>query len=126
MNTEEILSLVMKDFIREGGVVLAANNSGKTCVGIQGSMEEVLAHFSRAFISMNVNLIEKDPEDFKLFASFITSQLLAIAQIAESEWDVPQLSKDTKDCITMGFRDKKSVRLAKRIAKCIIEGSKEA
>ena len=126
LNSEEILGLAVKDFTRNGGVVLASNNNRKTCVGISGSIEEVLEHFSNAFILMNVNFIKKDPEDFKLFASFITSQLLAIAQIAESKWDVPQLSEDTKNCITMGACDKEAVRLAKCFVKDVIKNFKEA
>lgn len=125
MNNKENFKLAIEDFVRNGGVVLASNTDGVTCV-IQGSIEKVLAHFSKAFILMNMSFIEKNPEDFKLFASYITSQLLAIAQIAESKWDVPQLSKDTKHCILMGFCDKASVHLAKEIAKGIMKDSKEA
>lgn len=126
MNSEEILDLVVKDFTRNGGVVLASNADGTTCVSVQGSMENVLAHFAQAFISMNMIVIEKKPNDFKLFVSFITSQLMAIAQIAESKWDVPQLSKDTKECIMLGCCDKNAVRLAKRVAKSIMKNFKEA
>lgn len=82
MNNE--LELAIKDFVRNGGVVLAANDS-KSIVGIRGTFEEVSEKFIKALVNMSVTIIKKNPEAFKILVAATMSHLLALAEIAEKK-----------------------------------------
>lgn len=59
MNNE--LELALKDFVRNGGVVLAANDS-RNIVGISGTFEEISEKFIKTLVNMSVTIIKKTPK----------------------------------------------------------------
>lgn len=118
MNNE--FELAIKDFIRNGGVVLAANNN-RNIVGIRGTLEEINEKFIKALVNMSVTIIKKNPEDFEIFVAATMSHLLALAEIAEKKYDAPQLSKDVICRVAMTLRDKDAVRYAALSTKHMLE-----
>ena len=56
MNNE--FELAIKDFIRNGGVVLAANHNANI-VGVKGDMNEVDEYFIKVILGMSVSVIKK-------------------------------------------------------------------
>ena len=80
MNNKENFKLAIEDFVRNGGVVLAANDS-RNIVGIRGTFEEVSEKFIKALVNMSVTIIKKNPEDFKILVAATMSHLLALAEI---------------------------------------------
>lgn len=118
MNNE--FELASKDFIRNGGVVLAANDS-KSIVGIRGTFEEISEKFIKALVNMSVTIIEKNPEDFEILVAATMSHLLALAEIAEKKYDAPQLSKDVICRVAMTLRDKDAVRYVALSTKHMLE-----
>lgn len=61
MNNEEIFQLAVDNFLRKGGVVLAANDSG-SLVGVRGPIEEVTEKFIRTLVEMSAVIIKKTPK----------------------------------------------------------------
>lgn len=118
MNNES--ELAIKDFVRNGGVVLAANDS-KNIVGIRGTFEEISAKFIKVLVNMSVTIIKKNPEDFEIIVAATMSHLLALAKIAEKKYDAPQLSKDMIYRVAMTLCDKDAARYAALSTKYILE-----
>lgn len=118
MNNE--FELAIKDFIRNGGVVLAANDN-RNIVGIRGTFEEISEKFIKALVNMSVTIIKKNPEDFEILVAATMSHLLALAEIAEKKYDAPQLSKDVICHVAMTLRDKDAVRYAALSTKHMLE-----
>lgn len=118
MNNE--FELAIKDFIRNGGVVLAANDN-RNIVGIRGTFEEISEKFIKALVNMSVTIIKKNPEDFEILVVATMSHLLALAEIAEKKYDAPQLSKDVICRVAMTLRDKDAVRYAALSTKHMLE-----
>ena len=118
MNNE--LELAIKDFVRNGGVVLAANDS-RNIVGIRGTFEEISEKFIKTLVNMSVPIIKKDPEDFEILVAATMSHLLALAKIAEKKYDAPQLSKDVIYCVAMTLCNKDAARYAALSTKHMLE-----
>lgn len=118
MNNE--FELAIKDFIRNGGVVLAANDN-INIVGIRGTFEEISEKFIKVLVNMSVTIIKKNPEDFEILVAATMSHLLALAEIAEKKYDAPQLSKDVICRVAMTLRDKDAVRYAALSTKHMLE-----
>lgn len=124
MNDEVIFQLAVDNFLRKGGVVLAANDSGGL-VGIRGPIEEVTEEFIRTLVEMSAVIIKKNPEDFQILVAATMSHLLAVAKIAEEKYDAPQLSKDTIYRITGALRDKDISHYAMLSTKHLLEEMEE-
>lgn len=124
MNNEVIFQLAVDNFLRKGGVVLAANDSG-SLVGVRGPIEEVTEKFIRTLVEMSAVIIKKNPENFQILVAATMSHLLAVAKIAEKKYDAPQLSKDTIYRVTMALRDKDISRYAALSTKHLLEEMEE-
>ena len=120
MNNKENSQLAVENFLRKGGVVLAANDS-KSIVGIRGTFEKISEKFIKVLVNMSVAIIKKNPEDFEIFVAATMSHLLALAEIAEKKYDVPQLSKDVIDRVAMTLCDKDATRYAALSTKHMLE-----
>lgn len=120
MNNEENFKLAIEDFVRNGGVVLAANDS-KNIVGIRGTFEEISEKFIKVLVNMSVTIIKKNPEDFEILVAATMSHLLALAKIAEKKYDVPQLSKDMIYRVAMTLCDKDAARYVALSTKHMLE-----
>lgn len=118
MNNE--LELAIKDFVRNGGVVLAANDS-RNIVGVRGTFEEISEKFIKTLVNMSVAIIKKSPEDFEILVAATMSHLLALAKIAEKKYDAPQLSEDVIYRVAMTLCDKDAVRYATLSTKHMLE-----
>lgn len=118
MNNE--FELAIKDFVRNGGVVLAVNDS-RNIVGIRGTFEEISEKFIKTLVNMSVTIIKKNPEDFEILVAATMSHLLALAEIAEKKYDVPQLSKDVIYRVAMTLCDKDATRYAALSTKHMLE-----
>lgn len=111
MNNE--FELAIKDFVRNGGVVLAANDS-KNIVCIRGTFEEISVKFIKVLVNMSAIIIEKNP-------AATMSHLLALAKIAEKKYDAPQLSEDMIYRVAMTLCDKDAARYAALSIKHMLE-----
>lgn len=120
MNNKENSQLAVENFLRKGGVVLAANDS-KSIVGIRGTFEKISEKFIKVLVNMSVAIIKKNPEDFEILVAATMSHLLALAEIAEKKYDVPQLSKDVLYRVAMTLRDKDATRYAALSTKHMLE-----
>lgn len=118
MNNE--FELAIKDFVRNGGVVLAANDS-KNIVRIRGTFEEISVKFIKVLVNMSAIIIEKNPEDFEILVAATMSHLLALAKIAEKKYDAPQLSEDMIYRVAMTLCDKDAARYAALSIKHMLE-----
>ena len=70
---------------------------------------------------MSVAIIKKNPEDFEILVAATMSHLLALAEIAEKKYDVPQLSKDVIYRVAMTLCDKDATRYAALSTKHMLE-----
>jgi hypothetical protein len=120
MNNKENSQLAVENFLRKGGVVLAANDS-KSIVGIRGTFEKISEKFMKVLVNMSVAIIKKNPEDFEILVAATMSHLLALAEIAEKKYDVPQLSKDVIYRVAMTLCDKDATRYAALSIKHMLE-----
>ncbi len=120
MNNKENSQLAVENFLRKGGVVLAANDS-KSIVGIRGTFEKISEKFIKVLVNMSVAIIKKNPEDFEILVAATMSHLLALAEIAEKKYDVPQLSKDVIYRVAMTLCDKDATRYAALSTKHMLE-----
>lgn len=118
MNNE--LELAIKDFVRNGGVVLAANDS-RNIVGIRGTFEEISEKFIKTLVNMSVTIIKKNPKDFEILIAATMSHLLALAENAEKKYDAPQLSEDIIYRVAMTLCDKDVARYAALSTKHMLE-----
>lgn len=120
MNNKEIFQRAVENFLCKGGVVLAANDS-KSIVGVRGTFEKISEKFIKVLVGMSVAIIKKNPEDFKILVAATMSHLLALAEIAEKKYDVPQLSKDVIYRVAMTLCDKDAARYAAFSTKHMLE-----
>lgn len=120
MNNKENSQLAVENFLRKGGVVLAANDS-KSIVGIRGTFEKISEKFIKVLVNMSVAIIKKNPEDFEILVAATMSHLLALAEIVEKKYDVPQLSKDVIYRVAMTLCDKDATRYAALSTKHMLE-----
>ena len=120
MNNKENSQLAVENFLRKGGVVLAANDS-KSIVGIRGTFEKISEKFIKVLVDMSVTIIKKNPEDFEILVAATMSHLLALAAIAEKKYDVPQLSKDVIYRVAMTLCDKDATRYVALSTKHMLE-----
>lgn len=124
MNNKEISQSAVENFLRNGGVVLAANDS-ESIVGIRGSFKEITEKFIKTLVEMSAAIIKKNPENFEILVAAAASHLLAVAKIAEKKYDAPQLSEDTIYRVTMALRDKDINRYAVLSAKYLLKEMEE-
>lgn len=123
MNNKENSQLAVENFLRKGGVVLAANDS-KSIVGIRGTFEKISEKFIKVLVNMSVTIIKKNPEDFEILVAATMSHLLALlalVEIAEKKYDAPQLSKDVIYRVAMTLCDKDAARYAALSTKHMLE-----
>lgn len=120
MNNKENSQLAVENFLRKGGVVLAANDS-KSIVGIRGTFEKISEKFIKVLVDMSVTIIKKNPENFEILVAATMSHLLALAEIAEKKYDVPQLSKDVIYRVAMTLCDKDATRYVALSTKHMLE-----
>lgn len=106
MNNKENSQLAVENFLRKGGVVLAANDS-KSIVGIRGTFEKISEKFIKVLVNMSVAIIKKNPEDFEILVA--------------KKYDVPQLSKDVIYRVAMTLCDKDATRYAALSTKHMLE-----
>lgn len=120
MNNKEISQSAVENFLRKGGVMLAANDS-RNIVGIRGTFEEISEKFIKTLVNMSVTIIKTNPEDFEILVAATMSHLLALAKIAEKKYDAPQLSKDVIYRVAMTLCDKDAARYAALSTKHMLE-----
>lgn len=90
MNNE--FKLAIKDFVRNGGVVLAANHNANI-VGVKGDMNEVDEYFIKALLGMSVSVIKNNPKAFEVMAAATVVHLWSAVKIAEQKYNAPNLAK---------------------------------
>lgn len=91
MNNE--FELAIKDFIRNGGVVLAANHNANI-VGVKGDMNKVDEYLIKALLGISVSVIKNNPKAFEVMAAATVVHLWSAVNIAEQNYNVPNLAKD--------------------------------
>ena len=105
MNNEEILRLAIKNFLRDGGVMLASN-CNTHIIGVEGDNVCVAENLAKAPVGVSMTIIEKSPKDFRILVAVVVTHLLAIARIAEIEHGIPQLAEQTSRLVAEMLRDK--------------------
>ena len=103
MNNE--FELAIKDFIRNGGVVLAANHNANI-VGVKGDMNEVDEYFIKVILGMSVSVIKNNPKAFEVMAAATVVHLWRAVKIAEQKYNVPNLAEDVMYRIVGALTDK--------------------
>ena len=103
MNNE--FELAIKDFIRNGGVVLAANHNANI-VGVKGDMNEVDEYFIKVILGMSVSVIKNNPKAFEVMAAATVVHLWRAVKIAEQKYNVPNLAEDMMYRIVGALTDK--------------------
>lgn len=125
MNNE--FELAIKDFIRNGGVVLAANHNANI-VGVKGDMNEVDEYFIKVILGMSVSVIKNNPKAFEVMAAATVVHLWRAVKIAEQKYNVPNLAKDVMYRIVGALTDKDITYMtalsAKRMLKDIEKSGK--
>lgn len=111
MNNEEILRLAIKNFLRDGGVMLASN-CNTHIIGVKGDVDTIAENLAKALVGVSMTIIEKSPKDFRILAAVVVTHLLAIARITEIENGVPQLAEQTARLVAETLRDKDMARHA--------------
>lgn len=91
MNNE--FELAVKDFVRNGGVVLAANHNANI-VGVKGDMNKVDEYLIKALLGISVSVIKNNPKAFEVMAAATVVHLWSAVKIAEQNYNVPNLAKD--------------------------------
>lgn len=80
MNNE--FELAIKDFVRNGGVVLAANHNANI-VGVKGDMKKVDEYLIKALLGISVSVIKNNPKAFEVMAAATVVHLWSAVKIAE-------------------------------------------
>lgn len=93
MNNKENFKLAIEDFVRNGGVVLAANHN-VNIVGIKGDMNEVDEYLIKALLGMSVSVIKNNPKAFEVMAAATVVHLWRAVKIAEQKYNAPNLAED--------------------------------
>ena len=105
MNKEEILRLVIKNFLRDGGVMLASN-CNTHIIGVKGDIDTIAETLAKALVGVSMTIIKKNPRDFRILVAVVVTHLLAIARIVEIEHGAPQLAEQTARLVAEALRDK--------------------
>lgn len=105
MNTEEILRLAIKNFLRDGGVMLASN-CNTHIIGVKGDIDTLTENLAKTLVGMSMTIIENNPKDFRILVVAVVTHLLAVAKITETEHGMPQLAEQTARLVAETLRDK--------------------
>lgn len=118
MNNE--FELAIKDFIRNGGVVFAANHNANI-VGVKGDMNEVDEYFIKVILGMSVSVIKNNPKAFEVMAAATVVHLWRAVKIAEQKYNVPNLAEDVMYRIVGALTDKDITYMTALSAKRMLE-----
>lgn len=125
MNNE--FELAIKDFVRNGGVVLAANHNANI-VGVKGDMNKVDEYLIKALLGISVSVIKNNPKAFEVMAAATVVHLWSAVKIAEQNYNVPNLAKDVMYRIVGALTDEDITYMttlsAKRMLKDIEKSGK--
>lgn len=118
MNNE--FELAIKDFVRNGGVVLAANHNANI-VGVKGDMKKVDEYLIKALLGISVSVIKNNPKAFEVMAAATVVHLWSAVKIAEQNYNVPNLAKDVMYCIVGALTDEDITYMTTLSAKRMLE-----
>lgn len=118
MNNE--FELAIKDFVRNGGVVLAANHNANI-VGVKGDMKKVDEYLIKALLGISVSVIKNNPKAFEVMAAATVVHLWSAVKIAEQNYNVPNLAKDVMYRIVAALTDEDITYMTALSAKCMLE-----
>ena len=118
MNNE--FELAIKDFVRNGGVVLAANHNANI-VGVKGDMKKVDEYLIKALLGISVSVIKNNPKAFEVMAATTVVHLWSAVKIAEQNYNVPNLAKDVMYRIVGALTDKDITYMTALSAKRMLE-----
>lgn len=118
MNNE--FELAIKDFVRNGGVVLAANHNANI-VGVKGDMKKVDEYLIKALLGISVSVIKNNPKAFEVMAAATVVHLWSAVKIAEQNYNVPNLAKDVMYRIVGALTDEDITYMTTLSAKSMLE-----
>lgn len=118
MNNE--FELAIKDFVRNGGVVLAANHNANI-VGVKGDMNKVDEYLIKALLGISVSVIKNNPKAFEVMAAATVVHLWSAVKIAEQNYNVPNLAKDVMYRIVGELTDEDITYMTTLSAKRMLE-----
>lgn len=118
MNNE--FELAIKDFVRNGGVVLAANHNANI-VGVKGDMNKVDEYLIKALLGISVSVIKNNPKAFEVMAAATVVHLWSAVKIAEQNYNVPNLAKDVMYGIVGALTDEDITYMTALSAKRMLE-----
>lgn len=118
MNNE--FELAIKDFVRNGGVVLAANHN-VNIVGVKGDMKKVDEYLIKALLGISVSVIKNNPKAFEVMAAATVVHLWSAVKIAEQNYNVPNLAKDVMYRIVGALTDEDITYMTTLSAKRMLE-----
>lgn len=118
MNNE--FELAIKDFVRNGGVVLAANHNANI-VGVKGDMNKVDEYLIKALLGISVSVIKNNPKAFEVMAAATVVHLWSAVKIAEQNYNVPNLAKDVMYRIVGALTDEDITYMPTLSAKRMLE-----
>ena len=118
MNNE--FELAIKDFVRNGGVVLAANHNANI-VGVKGDMKKVDEYLIKALLGISVSVIKNNPKAFEVMAAATVVHLWSAVKIAEQNYNVPNLAKDVMYRIVGALTDEDITYMTTLSAKLMLE-----
>lgn len=118
MNNE--FELAIKDFVRNGGVVLAANHNANI-VGVKGDMKKVDEYLIKALLGISVSVIKNNPKAFEVMAAATVVPLWSAVKIAEQNYNVPNLAKDVMYRIVGALTDEDITYMTTLSAKRMLE-----
>lgn len=118
MNNE--FELAIKDFVRNGGVVLAANHNANIA-GVKGDMNKVDEYLIKALLGISVSVIKNNPKAFEVMAAATVVHLWSAVKIAEQNYNVPNLAKDVMYRIVGALTDEDITYMTALSAKRMLE-----
>lgn len=118
MNNE--FELAVKDFVRNGGVVLAANHNANI-VGVKGDMNKVDEYLIKALLGISVSVIKNNPKAFEVMAAATVVHLWSAVKIAEQNYNVPNPAKDVMYRIVGALTDEDITYMTTLSAKRMLE-----
>lgn len=120
MNNKENFKLAIEDFVRNGGVVLAANHNANI-VGVKGDMNKVDEYLIKALLGISVSVIKNNPKAFEVMAAVTVVHLWSAVKIAEQNYNVPNLAKDVMYRIVGTLTDEDITYMTALSAKRMLE-----
>lgn len=118
MNNE--FELAIKDFVRNGGVVLAANHNANI-VGVKGDTKKVDEYLIKALLGISVSVIKNNPKAFEVMAAATVVHLWSAVKIAEQNYNVPNLAQDVMYRIVGALTDEDITYMTTLSAKRMLE-----